>query len=294
MASKAGEGERERPAEVDRLPGKQGLGRDQVEKDAGHHAGPRSDEMIGGEVRAGNDDIAPGQEPRGHPFQEHVAGAHGRDGANVHAIVDLKKPFAGVAAFAEHRRERGQRAVAAVSAIRMTPHGAIPSHDQVGVHQAAMTGESLGRAVLGAGAGNRIDRQPDGQQHFGPHLRQGGFELRRLASRAGTGEVGVEMDAACVGGVDPADEGREPRAVPGQRAELAEAAIVDRHQHGRSARGMAAELVAAGLKHVLERLADLDDAEDEPDQQRQQQRFPAESVWVGLSLHLNFVPRRGR
>src|SRR6187455_1447062 len=105
--------------------------------------------MIGGEVRAANDDVAAGQEPRGHPFEEHVAGADGWDGANVHAIVDLKEPFAGVAAFAEYRRERGQLAVTAVSAIRLTPHGAIPTHDQVGVHQAAMTSESIGRAVLG-------------------------------------------------------------------------------------------------------------------------------------------------
>ena len=176
--------------------------------------------MIGGKVRAGNDDIAPGQEPRWYPLKEHVAGAHGRDGANVHAIIDLKKSFAGVAAFSEHCRQRGKLAVAAVGAIRLTADGAIPSHDQVGVHQAAMAGESIWRAVLGAGGGNRINRKPDGQQHFGPHLPQGRFELSRLANRAGTGEVGVEMDTACVGGIDPENESREPGAVPGQWAEF--------------------------------------------------------------------------
>jgi len=128
----------------------------------------------------------------------------------------------------------------------------------------------------------------------GPHLSQGGFELGRLANRAGTRDVDVEMDAACVGGIDLADKSRKPRAAPGQRAKFAEAAIVDRHQHGRSAREMAAELVSASLKHVLERLAHLDDAEDEPYQQRQQQRFPPESIWVGLSLHwISFPGERG-
>jgi len=108
------------------------------------------------------------------------------------------------------------------------------------------------------------------------------------------GEIRIEMNAASAGGIDPADEGREPGAVPGRGTELAEAAIIDRYQNGRCAGRVAAELVAACLKNILERLADLGDAEDEPDQQRQQQGFPAESIGGEDFLHLKLVSRESR
>ena len=81
------------------------------------------------------------------------------------------------------------------------------------------------------------------------------------------------MDPSRAGRVGPPDELRQLAAVPVRAADLADASIVDRDQHDGAARRMAPQLVAGDLHRVLERLADLQNAEDEADQQREQERF---------------------